>query len=267
MMASAENLAAARDGFALAVERFAQLMDSVSDTSVGIPDSEWTVRDAAAHVAGGTRRMAALVRGEPSTVPSVDKEFLDARARKLINEIPETDGKELADQMREALALLVAETATRSGDQPIIFHGALRLNLAELVSLYLGEYLLHGYDVAIATRRPWPIDPDHAALAVGGFRPCYSGIFNPAAATGLEATYRLDTDGMDPFFVRISNAAFEESSAVEPVDCVITADSVTELLVMSGRLSQWAAIALGRLTVSGQRPEIGPRFNDLFVFP
>ena len=36
---------------------------------------------------------------------------------------------------------------------------------------------------------------------------------------------------------------------------------------MSGRLSRWAAIALGRITFSGDHPEIGPRFNDLFVFP
>ncbi|HKY75508.1 MAG TPA: hypothetical protein VJS45_05175, partial [Acidimicrobiia bacterium] len=189
------------------------------------------------------------------------------RARKLIAEIPETDGKKLADRIREALARLMGETAIRSGDQPVIFHGGIRMTLAEIVSLYLGEYLLHGYDIAVATGAPWPIDPGYAALAVSGFRPCYPGVFNPAAAVRLEATYRLDTVGLDPFFVRISNAAYEEPAAAESVDCVITADSVTELLVMTGRLSQWAAIALGRLTFSGQRPEIGPRFKDLFVFP
>lgn len=267
MTAPAEHLAAARAGFTATVERYAQLMDSLPDTSIAIPDSEWTIRDAAAHVAGGTLRMTALAEGEASTVPTVDKEFLAGRARKLIAEIPETDGKKLADRMREALARVMAVTATRSGDQPIVFHGGLRMNLAELVSLYLGEYLLHGYDIAVATGSPWPIDPGYAALAVEGFRPCYSGIFNPAAAAGLEGTYRLDTAGTDPFFVRIGNGTCEQPSRSGSVDCVITADSVTALLVMSGRLSQWAAIALGRLAFSGRRPEIGPRFHDLFVFP
>jgi hypothetical protein len=42
---------------------------------------------------------------------------------------------------------------------------------------------------------------------------------------------------------------------------------VTALLVITGRLSQWPAIALGRLTFTGDRPELGPRFADLFVFP
>ena len=260
-------LAAAREAFTDSVERFARLMETVSDTSVAIPGSEWTVRDAAVHVAGGTQRMIRLANGEASTVPSADKQFLAARARKLIDENPETDAGKLADQVRDGLTRIMAVTAPLSGGQPITFHGGLQLHLAELVSLYLGEYLLHGYDVAVAVGTPWPIDPGYAALAVGGFRACYRGIFNPAAADGLDATYHLDTPGTAPFFVRITGTAYEEPAAPESVDCVISADPVAALLLMSGRLSQWAAIALGRLTFSGDRPEIGPRFNDLFVFP
>lgn len=262
-----ETLAIAREGFSAMVERYARLIENQADTSIAIPDSDWTVRDAAVHLAGSNHRLAALAGGEASTVPSVDKQFLDARARKLIAENPETDAKKLADQIREGLERVMAGTADLAGDEQISYHAGLRLNRAELVSLYLGEYLLHGYDIAVAVGTPWPIDPGYAALAVGGFRMCYSGIFDPAAAAGLEATYHLDTDGTDPFFLRISDATCEAPATPRPVDCVISADPVTALLVMSGRLSQWAAIALGRLSFSGDRPEIGPRFNDLFVFP
>jgi hypothetical protein len=208
-----------------------------------------------------------LAGGEASTVPTADKQFLDARARKLIAENPETDGKKLADQIREGLERVLVVTASLPGDQPISYHAGLRLNLGELVSLYLGEYLLHGYDIAVAVEAPWPIDPGYAVLAVRGFRACYSAIFNPATAGGFDATYRLDTAGIDPFFVRITDATYEDPATPGSVDCIISADPVTTLLVMSGRLSQWAAIALGRLTFSGDQPEIGPRFNDLFVFP
>jgi uncharacterized protein (TIGR03083 family) len=266
-MEPAEILAAARDGFAVTVERYAQLLETVRDTSIAIPASEWTVRDASVHVAGSAHRMADLAAGGASSVPTVDKQFLDARARKLIAENPETDGGKLADEMREGLARVMAITATRSGDQPIAFHAGLRLNLAELVSLYLGEYLLHGYDIAVALGAPWPIDPGYAALAVSGFRAAYPAIFNPASAAGLDATYRLDTVGTDPFFVRITDATYDEPATPGSVDCVISADPVTALLVMSGRLNQWAAIALGRLTFSGDHPELCPRFHDLFVFP
>jgi len=44
------------------------------------------------------------------------------------------------------------------------------------------------------------------------------------AAAGLEATYRIDVAGTDPFSVRIGDGAYEEISAGSPVDCVISAD-------------------------------------------
>ena len=260
-------LAAARDGLAVMAERYAGLVESVRDTSIAIQDSEWTVRDAAVHSAGSNHRLVALAGGRASTVPTAEKQFLDARARRLIAENPETDGKKLAEQIREGLERVLAATAARAGDQPIAYHAGIQLNLAELVSLYLGEYLLHGYDVAAAVRTPWPIDAAYAALALAGFRPCYTAIFDPPRSDGLKATYCLDTTGTDPFLVQITDGTCEVSATRGSVDCVVSADPVTALLVMSGRLSQWAAVALGRLTFSGDRPEIGPRFHDLFVFP
>jgi uncharacterized protein (TIGR03083 family) len=266
-MQPAEMLAAARQGFAFIGERYAELVESVRDTTTAIPNSEWTVRDAAVHLAGSNHRLAGLASGQASTVPTVDKQYLDARARKLIAENPETDGKKLADQIREGLGRVLALTETLPGDQPITFHAGIQLDLGELLALYVGEYLLHGYDIAAAVHRPWQIDPHHAALGVCGFRPCYPAIFKSASAAGLHVTYRLDTAGTEPFFLRIAALTCEKISSPESVDCVISADPMTALLVMTGRLSQWAAIALGRLTFSGERPDVGPRFDGLFVFP
>jgi uncharacterized protein (TIGR03083 family) len=266
-MEPGEILAAARGGFTVTAERYARLVENLADTSIPIPDSEWTVRDAAIHLAGANHRVAALANGEPSTVATADKQFLAARARKLIAENPETDGKKLADQIRDGVGPLMTVIARVPAEQPIAYHAGLRPNLAELMSIYLGEYLVHGYDIATAVGAPWPIDPGYAALALRGYRASYPAIFNPAAATELEATYQLDTAGTNPFFVRIAGGVYEEPATPGSIDCVISADPVAALLVMSGRLSQWAAIALGRLTFSGDRPEIGPRFTDLFVFP
>jgi hypothetical protein len=36
---------------------------------------------------------------------------------------------------------------------------------------------------------------------------------------------------------------------------------------MFAAMAGWSAIALGLLTFSGEHPEIGPRFFDLFMFP
>jgi hypothetical protein len=48
---------------------------------------------------------------------------------------------------------------------------------------------------------------------------------------------------------------------------VISADPVAFLLVMSGRLGQWAAIALGLMSASGDRPELALGMTGLFRYP
>jgi hypothetical protein len=53
------------------------------------------------------------------------------------------------------------------------------------------------------------------------------------------------------FIVRIAARTYKEVSAAPLVNCVIPADPVTALIVISGRLSQWPAIALGGLRFTG----------------
>lgn len=266
-MEPGEVLAGARSGLADMGERYARLVEQVEDTRLPIPESAWTVRDAAAHLAGGTRRYAGLLRGEAdvSAIP-LDKEYLDRRARSLIADNPETDPKNLADQIRDGFQELLRATETVAADQPIGWYAGLRLTAAGIAALYLGEPLLHGYDIASAAGRPWPIDPEYAVLAVGGYRFINPGLFQPSVAAGLEATYGIEIAGSEPFSVRITDGVYEERPASPAVDCTISADPVTALMVISGRLSRWPAVALGTLRFSGDAG-LGPRFFDLFVFP
>jgi uncharacterized protein (TIGR03083 family) len=268
-MQPSEILAAAREGWTDMAERCARLVEDLEDTSIPIPGSEWTVREAAIHLAAGPRRVGQFATGQiDMSAVMLDKEVHAARMRSMLADNPESDPKKLAEQIREGYAFLMEATAAVPADQPVAYFAGLRPNVADITSVNLGEPLLHGYDVATAVGVPWPIDPEHAALAVGGYlRVLYSLLFQPAASTGLEATYRVEVEGTDTFHARIANGTYAQAEAPGSVDCVISADPVTALLVISGRLSQWAAIALGRLTFTGDRPELGPRFADLFVFP
>ena len=260
-------LAAARGGLALVVEECARLVETQPQTSIPIPGSDWTVRDAAVHLIGANHRHIAYVRGGATGSATLDKEHFDARTRSQNHENPESDPKKLAGEMRDGFEQLVAATAAAPADQPIAYHAGLRPTLATLTSILLGEYLLHGYDVAGAVGQPWPIDPEHAALVVAAYRLAYGLMFQPEAAAGLQATYRINVPATDPFFVRVTDGTYEEIAAPPSVDCTISCDPVTALMVQSGRIKQWPAIALGRLTFTGDRPEVGPRFADLFVFP
>src|SRR5258706_7296193 len=156
-----QTLAAAKAALTTTAERFAELLEG-ADVSVAIPGSDWTVRDAAFHLAGGNLRYRALANGAVSPIETLDKAHLDARARGLVTSDGEHDPKVLAAQIRSSLARYLAVSDTVAADQLIHWHAGLRPTLAGLVCFSLGEYLLHGYDVATALDFPWPIDSQHA---------------------------------------------------------------------------------------------------------
>lgn len=266
-MEPGEVLAGARSGLADMGERYARLVEQLDDTRIPVRESAWTVRDAAAHLASGSRRYAGLVRGEAdvSAIP-LDKAYLDRRAASLIADNPETDPKTLADQIREGFQDLLHATENVAADQPISWYAGLRLTAAAIVAIYLGEPILHGYDIATAAGLPWPIDPEYAVLATGAYRLIYPGLFQPSAAAGIEATYGIRVAGSEPFTVRVANGLYDDLPASPNVDCTISAEPVSALMVISGRLSRWTAIALGELRFTGDT-KLGPRFFDLFVFP
>jgi uncharacterized protein (TIGR03083 family) len=268
-MEPTETLSAVRDSLTVMAERYARLVEDRDDTSTPIPGSEWTVREAAVHVAGGFRRYAALATGELDlTKVPFDKEYLDARMRSLLADNPETDPKKLAGQIRDGFEHFRAVTLSVPAERQIAYYAGLQPDFATIATLTAGEPILHGYDIATAVGVPWPIDPVFATLPLSTFqRMGYWAFFQPQAAAELEAVYRIEIAGTDPHVARIAHGAYEGLPDGHPVDCVISADPVTALLVVTGRLRQWPAIALGRLRFTGDRPELGPRFFDLLVFP
>ena len=264
-----ERLAAVRDGLTIMYERVARLIEEQDDLSMMIPGFEWTVREMAVHLAGGIRRYAALANGEYDlSALKIDKKMLDARAKGLNADNPETDPKKLAEQIREGLEHFLGVIASVPADTPVSYYGGLRPNVAEIASNLLGEPVIHGYDIGSTVGAPWPIDPEYSVLCVGVFqRLLHSTVFQPDRAVGLDGIFRVDIPGIESSIVQILDGTCHELSTAPSADCTISTDPVTAHLVYTGRISQWLAIALGRLSFSGPRPEIGPRFFDLFVCP
>ncbi|MDQ1516487.1 MAG: hypothetical protein QOE80_2317, partial [Actinomycetota bacterium] len=80
--------------------------------------------------------------------------------------------------------------------------------------------------------------------------------------------FGIEIRGGAAFTVRFTDGVYSvEPAGSLPIDCSITADPAGFLLVGSGRLSQWPAIASGLLLPGGPDPELALRFFDLFVFP
>lgn len=261
-------LTAARSALEDAALATSSLVQSLPDSATAIPDSSWTVREAAVHLVNDARMYRELATGTSSPIPTLVKEQHEVFLAQLIADIPETDPQKLAALMTASVEDLLAVTAGRPGDQEVVFHAGLPFDLARLLCVALGEELLHGYDMARAVGQPWPIDPAQAMLVLYGYGPTYPLCVNPQTTAGLNAAYGIELRGAEGFTVRFVNGEYRaEPPDSGPVDCTISADPVAFLLVGAGRLSQWAAIALGLLSAGGARPELALGFNGLFVFP
>ncbi len=138
----------------------------------------------------------------------------------------------------------------------------------------LNETVMHGYDIARAAGRPWRIEPAHAAMVLGRFLvPVIRALdpralVNAATAAGVQATYDVRIRGGDRFHLVFDNGSVrvEEPSSAR-VDCHISADPVTFLLVVWARRGQASAIVTGKLLAWGRRPWLGPRLRRLMRNP
>ena len=269
-MSAATVLAQARSALEGTARRTTDLIRSLPDLEAPIPGSEWTVREAAVHLVNHAGIYTDIADGMPSPIDSMTREALGNQNAQRMGDIPESHPEKVAGLLTEAVAGLLEATACRSGDQAVVFHAGVSLDLARLMCISLGEHLLHGYDIARAVGYPWPIDPLHARLVLSGYGPCYASWLNGEATPDLttSASYGIELRGGDAFTVRFSEGTchFEPGNS-GVVNSTISADPVAFLLVRSGRMTQWEAMALGLYSIGGPSPELGLTFMNLLAYP
>ena len=89
-----------------------------------------------------------------------------------------------------------------------------------------------------------------------------------APSRRLNAGFGVEIRGGAAFTVRFTDGVYGvEAPGSLPIDATISADPAAFLLVGSGRLSPWSAIALNLFTPGGPDTGLALRFLDLFVYP
>jgi uncharacterized protein (TIGR03083 family) len=249
-------------------ERFADLAASASDPDRRVPNSPaWTVREAVAHVVTVAPRYAAGPERRGTWVPDPRElpELNDAEIRAL-----GTHGMdELADRLRRGLAALCEQIEDYGAAPPSFrFHGGEPVAADVALGILLGELVVHGWDIARALRRPWPIDPDHVALILDGLVPILPGWVDPDQARGLTATFEVRLRGQATHVFAFQDGRLQmDPDQPRRVDAHISADPAALLLVIYRRRSQWPQIAAGRLLAWGRRPWLALSFVRRFHKP
>lgn len=266
-MESTEMLALARRSVMSAAERMADLLTSAPDINVLAQRCEWSLREVAAHFITGAPMFVDMANGIPGPVEVLDKAYVKEFCERRIADLSETDPVKLSRLLLDGVEDFVDATVDRPGDDPVTFQAGLPHTLFGLVGIFLGELVLHGYDMASALGRPWPIDAGDAALVLAAYTPVFGLQVDQQRTKGLTAAVGIELRGAGEMTARFTDGAFGIEPAGGPVDATLSADPVAFLMVGSGRLSRYEAVALGAMTVGGNRPDLAFDFPTLFIYP
>jgi uncharacterized protein (TIGR03083 family) len=261
-----------------AAGRTAQLLRSGIDPAARVPGLSWSAAETAAHLVADLHEHAALATGalRPPAATSGEGSGRNAATRGAavnqaqLDNCAERDLTVLADLLEDAAAGLNAAVADLPGEEPIVTANGVAMTPPTLVSICLGEQLIHGLDLARAAGRPWSVDPSDALIVIAGIMAIAADYVDHGHTNGLHlhyelrfgptARYRFDVDGDQ------ATVSPVKSSDGRP-DCVITADPSAFLLVGYGRVGQWSQILRGRLRAGGRRPWLALRFSSLLIRP
>ncbi|MFJ9818421.1 maleylpyruvate isomerase family mycothiol-dependent enzyme [Streptomyces sp. NPDC101151] len=254
----------------------ATLLRGASDTAVPVPRSEWTVGEAAAHLALANELMTDLASGRerpygdgtPQSLAAANEQslavFEERRAEPLATMIADQAGLFL-----DAMARTTAQGSTGADDGLVPATPLGSMDRHTLASYLLTHMLGHGYDLARALGRPHMVDPTRAGLCMPFMLSVMPRVTNTAATAGLTARYTIRLRGGEAFGVSLTSGAVQVTPGPPQgrSDCTILIEPTAFLLIALGRVNPWRAIARGQILTWGPKPWLGPRFPALFTAP
>ncbi|MGQ0631224.1 MAG: maleylpyruvate isomerase N-terminal domain-containing protein [Sporichthyaceae bacterium] len=194
-MDATELLGQTRDALAGATESAAELIASIPDPMALAPNSPWTVRDFAAHLVLAGSVHTDMAQGVPAPYQSTEPSYLHAEFTRRNADIVETDPGKLSRLFVDAMEGFLDATSDIPGDTPVVMHGQNPYTVAGIAGVLLGEALLHGYDIATAIGRPWPLDPAATELVLAAYAPVFGFVLDPETTRGLSAGFGIELRG------------------------------------------------------------------------
>lgn len=173
-----------------ATARFEALLRSLDsgDRTKPVHGLDWNVGETAAHVLVIARRGYTDMRRSPSS------DGLSELNATTIAEIVERDPNAMADQFAHDMKIVLEKAFPRIPDElEFPFHANTMLTIRPAMSVVLGELLIHGADIAVATGKTWEILPRSAVLIWLGVMDIAYGWFKPEIVTS--ESYLIHFDG------------------------------------------------------------------------
>ncbi|KAB1144733.1 maleylpyruvate isomerase family mycothiol-dependent enzyme [Streptomyces luteolifulvus] len=250
----------------------ATLLQGVPDTSIPVPQSQWTVGEAAAHLALANELMADLAAGHERPYGDGTPQSLAAANAQSLAAFAERGARPLAAMIAEQTDVFLDAVEQAASDAtaaaPTLVTPLGSMDRTVLASYLLTHMLGHGYDLARAVDRPHMLDRDRVALCMPFMLSVMPRVADTAATAGLTVRYAIRLRGGAAFGVTLTDGTVQVTEGLpDRADCTILIEPVAFLLIALGRRNPWRAITRGQVVTWGRKPWLAPRFPTLFAAP
>ena len=222
----------------------------------------WTVGETAAHAAHSPGYFLEAAKG--TIVLAALDDVADHNAE-FLSDDPERDPHALADRFEDNELALTTYVGSLDGDPAVEVFDGVVVPMSTLLAVELAEVLVHGYDIAGASGLHWAIAADHAALTVGGLLPILPHVVDPAKAARFDARIAFRIRGGVEATLVFNNGALQiEAAGGDPVECRLTVDPATYLLLSFNRIKPTIPTLQGKIVPWGRKPWLAVKMASLF---
>jgi len=225
----------------------------------------WSARDVAVHLAESLDLYNRMATGTGSPADTIDA--ITDLNEQLVTACDERDARVLAGRIEAAAASYTATARATAGDPDVPWHAGLRTPLTTLLATTLGEVLVRGHDIARAVGAPWRIPAGSASTVFQGLLPVLPALTSERATTvraRFDVRLRGDPGARAAFSFADGELTVEPGRTTERVDCHLSADPASFLLVMYGRIGPVRPAVTGRVVAWGRKPWLGLALPSLF---
>jgi uncharacterized protein (TIGR03083 family) len=268
-----EQWRAVRAAVPVAGGRFADLVAGVPDARVTAL-GEWSIAETASHVGMIALMYTAMVRGDGGPLPlpglsePMDAASVDSisRMNALALELyPERDPARLAERLRADLAEVLQVSADLDPGKPVWWLGGSRVPVAGVLAHLVNELLMHGLDIARATRRPWPIPAAYEALFLdlflfGMVRNDLGRLLDDATPSPRRIAVEFRSAHTRPTVLVLRHGELRAEDPDGTADVRLRFDPAVLVPMMFGRITKARAVLSGKVRIGGPRPWLLPAF-------
>lgn len=278
MILKGNNMTAQRQELITELKKAAQEIAGIirnADTSIKIPNSEWTVGDEIAHLVVSQHNYISVMTGKNSYIPDPESVIEDLKKnlsqdnlaklnKKFLDKFSQRDGSALAQLLIKEVNHFITVGKKYSDTQPFNTHFG-TMNLLNLFSYCLLHLIGHGSSTAKTLKKSLPATLQNTGLTIPFIKIAMMKLFDKKSAGDLTAHFVLDMRNVETFVIHINKGEITiDNNIPSVVDVRIKLTSLTFFKVVNGYQSLWNALLTGRVVVGGKRPWLALKLATFF---